>query len=51
MKNEKHRQGTHSTKTGADSTAKGIYPKYSKHWPYTGAHTIDCVCNKMLYHG
>ena len=21
---------------------KVIYPKYSKHWPYTVAHTIDC---------
>ena len=28
-----------------------IYPKYSKHWPYTVAHTIDCVCSKMLNHG
>ena len=25
-------------------------PKYSKHWPYTVAHTIDCVCSKMLNH-
>ena len=23
---------------------RGIYTKYSKHWPYTVAHTIDCVC-------
>ena len=23
---------------------KVIYPKYSKHWPYTVAHTIECVC-------
>ena len=23
---------------------KVIYLKYSKHWPYTVAHTIDCVC-------
>ena len=30
---------------------KFIYPKYSKHWPYTLAHTIDCVCSKMLDHG
>ena len=30
---------------------KVIYAKYSKHWPYTVAHTIDCVCNKMLNHG
>ena len=26
-------------------------PKYSKHWPYTVAHTFDCVCSKMLNHG
>ena len=25
---------------------KVIYPKYSKHWSYTVAHTIDCVCRK-----
>ena len=30
---------------------KVIYPKYSKHWPYTVAHTIDCVCSKILNHG
>ena len=30
---------------------KVIHPKYSKHWPYTVAHTIDCVCSKMLNHG
>ena len=30
---------------------KVIYTKYSKHWPYTVAHTIDCVCTKMLNHG
>jgi hypothetical protein len=30
---------------------KVIYPKYSKHWPYTVAHTIDCVWIKMLDHG
>ena len=30
---------------------KVIYPKYSKHWPYTVAYTIDCVCSKMLNHG
>ena len=23
---------------------KVIYTKYSKHWPYTVAHTIECVC-------
>ena len=27
---------------------KVIYTKYSKHWPYTVAHTIDCVCSKMF---
>ena len=26
-------------------------PKYSKHWPYMVAYTIDCVCSKMLNHG
>ena len=31
--------------------SKVIYPKYSKHWPYTVASTIDCVCSKMLSHG
>ena len=25
---------------------KVIYTKYSKHWPYTVAHTIECVCRK-----
>ena len=25
---------------------KVIYTKYSKHRPYTVAHTIDCVCRK-----
>ena len=30
---------------------KVMYPKYSKHWPYTVAHTIDCVYCKMLNHG
>ena len=25
---------------------KVIYTKYSKHWPYTVAYTIDCVCRK-----
>ena len=30
---------------------KVIYTKYSKHWPYTVAHTIDCVCrNSILLH-
>ena len=34
-----------------EEKAKVIYTKYSKHWPYTVAHTIDCVCSKMLNHG
>ncbi len=34
-----------------DGGAKVIFPKYSKHWPYTVVHTIDCVCSKMLNHG
>ena len=32
--------------------AKDKHPKYSKRWPYTAvAHTIDCVCSKILNHG
>ena len=27
-------------------TCKVIYTKYSKHWPYTVAHTFECVCRK-----
>ena len=27
-------------------SSKVIYTKYSKHWPYTVAHIIDCVCRK-----
>ena len=34
-----------------DAWGKVIETKYSKHWPYTVAHTIDCVCSKMLNHG
>ena len=30
---------------------KVIYPKYSEHWPFIVAHTIDCVCSKMLNQG
>ena len=30
---------------------KVIYPKYSKHWPYTVANIIDCDCIEMLNHG
>ena len=26
---------------------KVIDTKYSKHLPYTGAHTIECVCSKI----
>ena len=29
------------------TTTKVIDTKYSKHWPYTVAHTIECVCSKM----
>ena len=29
---------------------KILYPKYSKHWSYTLAHTINCVWSKMLNH-
>ena len=32
-------------------STRNIYTKYSKHWSYTVAHTIDCVCSKMLNHG
>ena len=27
-------------------SSKVIDTKYSKHWPYTVAHTIECVCRK-----
>ena len=30
---------------------KVIYPKYPKHWLFTVAHTIDCLCSKILNHG
>ena len=30
---------------------KVIYPKYSKYLLSTVAHTIDCVCSKILNHG
>ena len=29
---------------------KLIYPKYSKHWPYLLAYTMDCECSKILNH-
>ena len=32
-------------------TTKVIYPKYSKRWQSTVAHTIDCLCSKILNHG
>ena len=35
-------------------SSKVIYTKYSKHCPYTVAHTIECVCSKInhgLNHG
>ena len=31
--------------------AKFIYPKYSRHWLSTLAHTIDFVCSRILNHG
>ena len=34
--------------------AKVMHTKYSKHRPYTVAHTIECVCSKInhgLNHG
>ena len=31
--------------------SKFIHPKYSKHSLSTVAHTIDCVCSKILNHG
>ena len=33
------------------SKSKVIHPKYSKHWLSTVAHTIDCVCSKILNRG
>ena len=30
---------------------KVIYPKYSKHLLFIVAHTIDCVCSKILNNG
>ena len=32
--------------TSFDPYSKVIYTKYSKHWPYTVAHTIDCLFRK-----
>ena len=31
--------------------SKFIYPKYSRHWLSTVAHTIDCVCSEIFNHG
>ena len=51
-KNKKSAYGTlHTTEHQIQVNIKVIYPKYSKHWLYTVAHTIDCVCSKMLNHG
>ena len=36
----------HSFRLGFRDISKVIYTKYSKHWPYTVAQTIDCVCRK-----
>ena len=35
----------------SEPSTKVIYPKYSKHWLSTVAHTIECVCSKILNHG
>ena len=32
-------------------SSKVMYPKYFKHLLSTVAHTIDCVCSKILNHG
>ena len=32
-------------------TYKVIYTKYTRHGLSTVAHTIDCVCSKILNHG
>ena len=34
-----------------DLETKVVYPKYSKHWLSTVAHTIDCFYSKILNHG
>ena len=28
-----------------------MYPNYSKHWLSTAAHTIDCICSKIVDQG
>ena len=41
-KNKKSAYGTlHTTEHQIQVNIKVIYPKYSKHWPYIVAHTID----------
>ena len=46
---------THDKKKADDlgfiHQSKFIYPKYSKQLLSTVAHTIDCVCSKILNHG
>ena len=46
----KEKEGLYDTweEEETEGMSKVIYTKYSKHWPYTLAHTIDCVCSKML---
>ena len=59
MKKRKQTMNSYSNPSSFDGTSfdcihakiKVIYPKYSKHWPYIVAHTIDCVYSKMLNHG
>ena len=33
--------------TDFSNKIKVIYTKYSKHCPYTVAHTFECVCSKI----
>ena len=43
-----------ATSDHCDAGAKVIYTMYSKHCPYTVAHTFECVCSKInhgLNHG
>ena len=40
--------GDLSTFPSSTSTKLYMYHKYSKHRPYTVAHTIDCLCSKMI---
>ena len=34
-----------------DEGIKVIHTKHFKHWPYTVAHTFECVCSKILNNG